>query len=450
MTAHENIKKVRRRLHEILEVGHIKDVPSIVFDIFIITLIVANVVAFLAETVSPLNIIYARAFEVFNLVSVVIFTLEYLVRLWCAVESVPLRHLNPWHARARFASNPLMVIDLLAVLPFYLGSIFGLDLRILRILRLLRFLKLARYSPALDTLRRVIVAESRALFGALLVMLFLLLFASSGIYFLERALQPEHFGSIPASAWWAVSTLTTVGYGDVVPVTVAGKILGGVMMIFGLGMFALPIGIIATGFSQEIHRREFVVTWSTVASVPIFHDLDAATIAEIVALLRARSYVQGGLIMRKGDTADEMYFIVSGTVEIEADGGSFTLGAADYFGEMALLEKRVRSANALAHTKCNLLILESGTFEYLMRRNPVLAEKMLVKAKAREAENALLEQAAEFDGEAPDVESIVSDEGGVPTTDVQAVDRDAEIPSEIRKHEGDALAEIRNWSKKDP
>ena len=448
MTAHDKLKSVRHRFYEILEVGHIKDAPSIVFDIFIITLIVANVVVFLAETVAPLHIVYADAFALFNLISVVIFTFEYLARLWCAVEYVPLRHLSFTRARLRFAFTPFMIIDFVAILPFYLGSFFGIDLRVLRILRLLRFLKLARYSPALDTLRRVIVSESRALFGALLVMLFLLLFASSGIYFLEHRYQPEHFGSIPAAAWWAVSTLTTVGYGDVVPITIAGKILGGVMMIFGLGMFALPIGIIATGFSQEIHRREFIVSWSTVASVPIFHDLDAATIAEIVTLLRSRSYAPGGLIMSKGDAADEMFFIVSGTVRIDADAGHFTLGPAEYFGEMALLEKRMRGANAVAQTNCNLLILEAGTFGYLMRNNPKLAQKMHAKAKVRADENALLQQAEEFEAEAPDMESILGDEEAV-SAPVQVSDVETtDIPNEIKEHQGDAIAEIRNWSKK--
>lgn len=395
MADKKNAKSLRYRAYEILEARHFNDLLSVVFDAFIIVLILANIIAFIAQTDVRLEARFGPEFELFNLVSVVIFTIEYVARLWVAVEAVPLRHLKPLQARLHFAARPLLIIDLLAVLPFYLSSFFGLDLRVLRILRLLRFLKLARYSPALDTLGRVVVAESRALIGALMVMVTLLLLSSSVIHFLEREVQPEHFGSIPQAAWWAISTLTTVGYGDVIPITTAGKIFGGVMMIFGLGMFALPIGIVATGFSQEIQRREFLVTWSTVASVPIFSGLNAATIAEIMTLLRSQTYVPGAVIMSKGDQADEMFFIVSGTVDITAEGGFFELKAGEYFGEMALLERRNRSADAIAQIKCNLFILEASAFEGLMRRNPVLNSKMREVAKARFEENLANEEKEE-------------------------------------------------------
>ncbi len=392
MAGQDNTKILRRRLYQILEERHSDDLVSVLFDVFIIVLIIANVIAFVAETVDHINARFGAAFELFNIISVIIFTIEYLLRLWVAIEAMPLRHLKPVQARLLFARSPLMIIDLLAVLPFYFSSFFGLDLRVLRVLRLLRFLKLARYSPALDTLGRVVVREARALVGALMVMLTLLLFNSSVIYFLERDIQPENFGSIPAAAWWAVSTLTTVGYGDVVPISDMGKLFGGVMMILGLGMFALPIGIVATGFAQEINRREFIVTWSTVASVPIFCELNAAAIAEIMSLLRSQTYPAGSMIMDKGDQADEMFFIVSGTVEISATGGFFELKAGDYFGEMALLERRSRSADAIAQTKCDLLILEASAFENLLRRNPVLNEKMREAAQTRLEENLRNEQ----------------------------------------------------------
>lgn len=392
MAGDKNRKSIRQRAYEVLEARHSDDLLRVLFDVFIVVLIFANIIAFIAESVDHINARFGPAFRLFNIISVIIFSIEYVVRLWVAVEAVPLHHLKPFQARLHFATRPLLIIDLLAVLPFYLSSFFGIDLRVLRILRLLRFLKLARYSPALDTLSRVVIAESRALFGALMVMISLLLFSSSIIYFLERDIQPEYFGSIPAAAWWAISTLTTVGYGDVVPLSDAGKLFGGVMMIFGLCMFALPIGIVATGFSQEIHRREFVVTWSTVASVPIFRGLDASTIAEIMSVLRSQTFAPGSVVMNQGDQADEMFFIVTGTVEISARSGYFELGAGDYFGEMALLERRMRSADAIAVTKCNLLVLEANTFENLMRRNPVLDEAMREAAQSRLAENLRNEQ----------------------------------------------------------
>lgn len=187
----------------------------------------------------------------FNLFSVFVFSLEYVLRVWSAVDIPMLSRLPPWRARLRFALRPIKLIDLMAVLPWYLQWFIPVDLRFLRVLRLLRLLKLARYSPALQTLGRVLADEYRALLGALLVMLVLLLFASTAIYFLDREAQPDKFGSVPASAWWALTTLTTVGYGDAVPVTPWGRVFGGVVMLLGVGMFALPIAIIATGFTLD-------------------------------------------------------------------------------------------------------------------------------------------------------------------------------------------------------
>jgi voltage-gated potassium channel len=168
------------------------------------------------------------------------------------------------------------------------------------VLRLFRLLKLVRYSPALQTLGRVLSDEYSALLGALLVMLVLLLFASTGIYFLEHDAQPDKFGSIPASAWWALSTLTTVGYGDVVPVTPWGKVLGGVVMLLGICMVALPVAIIATGFTQESSRHQFVVTWSMVARVPLFANMDESEVAEITKLLYTRNFMPGVPMVRAG------------------------------------------------------------------------------------------------------------------------------------------------------
>ena len=184
-------------------------------------------------------------------------------------------------------------------------------LRVLRLFRLFRLLKLLRYSPALLTLKRVVAREYRALLGALLLMMMLMLFSAAIIYFLEREAQPDKFGSIPAAAWWALATLTTIGYGDIVPITPWGKVFGGIVMLFGLGMFALPIAILATGFSQESARHEFVVTWSMVARVPLFSTLDAAEVAEVTKLLYTRLFQPGATIVHAGDPGGAMYFIGS-------------------------------------------------------------------------------------------------------------------------------------------
>jgi voltage-gated potassium channel len=152
--------------------------------------------------------------------------------------------------------SPLALVDLAAILPFYLSLYIAVDLRFLRGLRLLRLFKLARYSPALGALLDVMRKESEALLAAFVVLLILLMVSAAGIYVLEHDVQPESFGSIPASMWWAIVTLTTLGYGDVVPVTTGGRILGGIIGVLGVGMIALPAAIMASGFADSIHARK--------------------------------------------------------------------------------------------------------------------------------------------------------------------------------------------------
>ncbi|MEQ1712073.1 MAG: ion transporter, partial [Hyphomicrobium sp.] len=176
---------VRRRLYEIMELGHGEDRTSHVFDTALVILIILNVAAFVAESVPSLHAAYGRQFALFELFSVGVFTLEYGTRLWIAVEVPYLQRLSPFGARLKFARSPAQIIDLLAVLPFYLGQLFAIDLRVLRALRILRLLKLSRYSPAMHTLIRVISNERRALSGAALLLAAAVLFASTGIHFLE-------------------------------------------------------------------------------------------------------------------------------------------------------------------------------------------------------------------------------------------------------------------------
>ena len=374
---------LRRQVHDLLELDAGHDPVTRTINSILVVLIFLNVLAFSIETVPRFADQWGPFFWWFNLVSVLIFTVEYAARVWSCVEIPGLGVQTPWRARLRFAARPLQIVDLLAIMPFYLSFLIPMDLRILRILRIFRFLKLARYSPALQSLGRTFANERRALVGALLVMLALLLFASTGIYFFERNAQPEVFGSIPAAAWWALATLTTVGYGDVVPVTPAGRVFGGLVMIFGLGMFALPIAIVAAGFSQEANRREFVVTWSMVARVPLFAHLDAANVARIMNLLFARQCEPGTRIIATGDVADAMYFLASGEVVVHTEAGEVILGEGDFFGEMALFEGRPRQNDVVALTRCRLLVLDYNDFEHLCQREPEIANQIRGVAKAR-------------------------------------------------------------------
>ena len=380
------LKRLRERLYIILEAGRPSDWPSQAFDFFMVLLILANAVAFALETVEPLGKAYGDRFELFNTVSVMIFTLEYVLRIWVCVEHNQHEELSPWRIRTQFARTWPMLIDLAVITPFWLGLLVPMDLRILRIFRLIRFLKLGRYSPALSSLARVIHNERHAITGALIIMGGLLLLSATVMYELEGDIQPEAFGSVPAAMWWALATLTTVGYGDVVPVTVLGKIAGGMVMLFGLGMFALPIAIVSAGFAQEIHRREFVVTWGMVARVPLFAKFDALTIARLAEMLNARVVDAGTVIARKGEEADAMYFLLSGQVQLDFPDGPLTLEEGAFFGEMALLYQRRRAATITTLTRCTLLTLQADDFARFMRRHPDVRNAVAAIAESRLAE----------------------------------------------------------------
>jgi len=248
-------QKTKKRIFEILEIASVGDLPSKVFDIFIMVLILLNVVAVILETVETLSSQFGTFFSIFEIFSVAVFTIEYVLRLWTCTNDR--RFENPLVGRIRFALTPLILVDLMAILPFYLPMIFPFDLRFIRILRLFRFfrlLKMARYSESLKTLGNVMKAKKEELIITLFMVILLLVFASSLMYFFEHEAQPQGFSSIPAALWWGVATLTTVGYGDVYPITPIGKSLGAIIAILGIGMFALPAGILASGLSEAIHK----------------------------------------------------------------------------------------------------------------------------------------------------------------------------------------------------
>ena len=226
------------------------------FHLTIAALIWASVLAIILESFQPMRGRYQWFFEAFELVTVIIFSTEYILRLWTADLRYP--HLSAWRARLHFAFSPMGLIDLLAVLPFYLPFFFRFDLRfvrILRILRLLRIFKLNRYTRAL-TLFTTVFYEKRNELGITMFVMFLLLLMSSTImYYLEGDVQPEEFPDIISTFWWSVATLTTVGYGDVYPITGWGKLVSGVIAILGIGLVALPTGILSAGFIDKIEEK---------------------------------------------------------------------------------------------------------------------------------------------------------------------------------------------------
>jgi len=369
-------KEARYRLHEILDHGVVGDRTGQLIGQLIVLLIIANLAAVTLESVPSLAQRYGFWFQAIEVPSLLIFTIEYGLRVWVAADYPPYSHLRPLMARWKFISSALGVIDLLAVLPFWFALIVPVDLRAFLVFRVVRFLKLARYSAGMNSLLEALYAERRALFGCFVMLVGSALFAASVMYLIERNAQPDKFGSIPDAMWWAIVTLGTIGYGDVVPITPLGRVVAGITIFVGLIMIALPVGIVATAFSQQIHRRDFIVTWSMVARVPLFADLKASDIGDIMQLLRAQYVEAGATITRRGEPAHSMYFIAAGEVQIDLKDRCIRLGAGHFFGEVAVLRRARRSATVTAATRASLLVLDAHDLHALMKREPQVAERI--------------------------------------------------------------------------
>ena len=247
-------KKIKSRVFEIIEVG--KSLPSRIFDVFIIIMIILTLITVIAETFN-IPSFWQNIFDKFEVVSVIVFTTEYILRVWTADLLHP--ELSPLRARLKYIASFMAIIDLLAILPFYLPFFIKIDLRALRalrVIRLLRVFKINRYTSALSTIAQVFKNKASQLVSSMLVVGFLMIIASILMYNIESAAQPDKFANAFDALWWAIATLTTVGYGDVYPITVAGKVLSIIIAILGIGMVAVPTGIITAGFSEVIDKQK--------------------------------------------------------------------------------------------------------------------------------------------------------------------------------------------------
>ncbi|MBV8791082.1 MAG: ion transporter [Pseudolabrys sp.] len=380
--------KVRHAIYEVLEQGLGGSSLSAFITRFLLLLILVNLVSVALESVPYYAVHYGILFDAIEIFSLLVFSAEYFLRLWTAVEHGPYRHLRPLRARLNYALSGPGLVDLVAVAPFWFDMLLPDSLRIFVVFRIVRFLKIARYSPAMRALLEVLYRERRALFGCLIILLGLSLVAATMMYLAERNVQPEKLGTIPDALWWAIVTLGTIGYGDIIPITVIGKMIATVTIFLGLIMIALPVGIIATSFSEQIHRRDFIVTWGMIARVPLFAELDAAEIADVMQLLRAQVAEAGQVVVRRGDTAHSMYFIAAGEVEVDLEGRGVRLGVGQFFGEMAVLKHSRRSATVVALTRTSLLLLDGQDLHALMQRDPRVAKRIndvVAERVAREA-----------------------------------------------------------------
>ena len=242
---------IREHVYYFLEPG---DDKGRSVDVAIIVLIFRNIVALILETVESIYSAHQATFALIENVSIAVFSVEYILRIWSCTTNP--RYAHPVSGRLRFLVSPLGIIDLLAILPFFL-PFFGVDLRFVRTVRLLRIfriVKLARYSRALRLLGHVVHQRKEELLSIFFVLLTLLIISSSLMFFAEHSVQPEVFSSIPTTMWWGIVTLTTVGYGDAYPITPLGQTIGAIIAVLGIGMFALPAGILGAGFTDELQK----------------------------------------------------------------------------------------------------------------------------------------------------------------------------------------------------
>lgn len=375
-------RRARRRVFDILERDLPGDRVADATHYFLILTILLSVAGAVFATVPSLEMHDKWWFTGGEHLALAIFSLEYLLRLWVAPEHPMRRGLSPTMARLRYAVTAPAIIDLVAILPLFLPRATELDIHVVLVLRLLRFLKLARYSSGFNALYLAVRRERYALFSCLLILCAGVLMAATAMYLAERNIQPDKFGSIPAAMWWAITTLTTVGYGDVVPVTVIGRLIGAVTMVSGLMMLALPIAIIASSFSEVISKHNFVVTFSMVSRLAPFSELEAPVLGDLMPLLNSRSFDRGHQVLRRGEAAAHLFVVLEGRVEMETAEGPRTLGPGDVFGLLPGGDVDV-GAPVRAVAKTKVLAIEEDELHTLTLRHPAVIGRLVAAAARR-------------------------------------------------------------------
>jgi voltage-gated potassium channel len=346
-------------------------------------MVAAGVAIILSATVADIQASYGTALAIGFYVVAAFFLAEYVVRLMTAQEAPGGEHRGPLGAQLAWATSVGGVFDLVSALPLLIALMHLPEAGLSGFVWVFKYV---RYSHGLASLGRVISNARQALLSVLLGFAIVLLTAASIAYLLERHAHPddpEAFASIPAALWWGIVTMTTTGYGDVVPRTIAGRALSGIVMVGGILIFALWTGILVNGYAEELRRHEFLRTWELVAKVPFFHNIGASLIAEVARLLRSRDYPAGAVIMRRGEPGDCMFFVVEGEYEVQLQTDSLRLGAGHFFGELALLTGEPRNATVVATNACTVLALDIVDFHELLARQPELARVIREEAHKR-------------------------------------------------------------------
>jgi voltage-gated potassium channel len=363
---------LRRRTSQLLDGNGPRDLAVLGVRYGLFALILLNVATSVLSTVAEMERAYGPFFDEIENVSLFVFAAEYLLRIWIAPEESVRSSEAAWRSRLRWMISVEGLIDLVAVAPFILDKFTDVDLRVIVLVRLLRFFKFARYSPGFHSLIEAVRAERHALVACILILASVILISAGFLYVLEHKAQPDKFGSIPDAMWWAVATVTTVGYGDAVPVTTWGRILGAITMVVGLLMLALPAGIVATAFASIIARQNFVVTGGLIARMPIFAGIDAGAIIDLLPSVGTRTYGPGEYIVRRGEAVSSLFLIAEGKVDVERGRYRRRLGPGDAFGGQTDIARKA----ARTETMVKLLVLAPLEVNWLFQAFPQISSRV--------------------------------------------------------------------------
>jgi len=383
------LTKIQPEIAKLFDTNMVNNTNALIYRFFLIISVISATLLIVVDTNKTIHSKYGDIIIILENFFFFIIFIDYLLRIFrfAIFDGNDEKRRSEKHIAWLYITSFYGFIDIFSATPL-LMNILGFDLVDLKTtFGIIAFLKVARFSPALTILKDVIVSERKPLIAALYLMLLLTFSISTILYFVERSANPG-FESIPHAMWWAIVTLATLGYGDVVPVTALGKVLGGIAAILGFGMFALPAGILANGFAEEIKRLKDVTNWNMVAKVPLFANIDASIISEIAGLLRVKRFIKNEVIVKEGDKGNAMFFILEGEVNVSKGNWSINLGEGSFFGEIALVKDVPRTATVKANKRCEMLELTTYDFKRTIANRPEILAAIEATAEQRYADNS--------------------------------------------------------------